>query len=63
LAEQQLSRKAKKVSTDYAKSLGGVDKAAKKAGGALASFDEINVLAQDAGGNEGYGDARRYRHV
>ena len=47
--------KAKKVSTDYAKSLGGVDKAAKKAGGALASFDEINVLAQDAGGNEDTG--------
>lgn len=39
--------KAKQVTTDYAKSLGGTEKAAKKAGKTLASFDEINVLTQD----------------
>ena len=36
--------KATKVSTDYAKSLGGTANAAKKAGDALARFDEINNL-------------------
>lgn len=45
-------KRAKKVSDDYAKSLGGVSKAAK---GALASFDELNVLASDDGGGAGAG--------
>lgn len=44
--------KAKQVSVDYAKSLGGTEKAAKKAGGALAAFDEINVLSQDSGSED-----------
>lgn len=41
--------KAKKVTTDYAKSLGGAGKEAKKS---LASFDEINQLTnKDTGGS------------
>lgn len=35
---------AKKQQTDYAKSLDGTASAAKKAAGALASFDDLNVL-------------------
>lgn len=50
--------KAKQVSTDYAKSLGDTGKAAKKASGALAAFDDINVLNQDSGaGDSGVPDA------
>lgn len=45
--------KAKKVSTDYAKSLGGTADAAKKAQGSLAGFDEINTIgSKDDGSNE-----------
>jgi len=45
--------KAKQVSTDYAKSLGGTADAAKKAGGALAGFDEINSLGNKSGEDTG----------
>ena len=45
--------KAKKVQDDYNKSLGGTAKAADKARGALAKFDDLDVLEkkqEDAGG-------------
>lgn len=46
--------KAKKVQDDYNKSLGGTAKAADKARGALAKFDDLDVLEkkqEDAGGS------------
>lgn len=42
--------KAKQVSTDYAKSLGGTADAAKKAQGSLAGFDEINTIGSKSDG-------------
>lgn len=42
--------KAKKVTTDYAKSLGNVSKEADKS---FANFDEINQLTQKSGGDSG----------
>lgn len=45
--------KATQVSTNYAKSLGGTADAAKKAGGALAGFDEINTLGNKNGEDTG----------
>lgn len=42
--------KAKKVTTDYAKSLGNVSKEADKS---FANFDEINQLTQKSGGDNG----------
>ncbi len=51
--------KAKKVQVDYAASLGKTGAAAKKAGqdakGALASFDELNVIGNQAGGSDAGG--------
>lgn len=51
--------KAKKVQVDYAASLGKTGAAAKKAGqdakGALASFDELNVIGNQAGGADAGG--------
>jgi hypothetical protein len=45
--------KAKQVTTDYAKSLGGTADAAKKAQGSLAGFDEINTIgSKNDGTNE-----------
>jgi len=46
--------KAKKQNIDYAKSLDTASKAAK---GALASFDELNVLSQNTGSVSGGGEA------
>lgn len=51
--------RAKKVQDDYNKSLGGTAKAADKARGALAKFDDLDVLQKQedsSGGGEG-GDA------
>lgn len=49
---------AKKQQTDYAKSLDGTASAAKKAAGALASFDDLNVLqSKDDSGNAGNGSS------
>lgn len=49
--------KAKKVQDDYNKSLGGTAKAADKARGALAKFDDLDILEKpsDAGGGVGEG--------
>lgn len=51
--------KAKKVQVDYAASLGKTGAAAKKAGqdakGALASFDELNVIGNQTGGADAGG--------
>lgn len=44
--------RAKKQTDDYAKSLGGAAKAAK---GALAAFDDLNVLEKNSGGGGGAG--------
>lgn len=53
--------KAKKVQVDYAASLGKTGAAAKKAGqdakGALASFDELNVIGNQSGGSGAGGGA------
>ena len=53
--------KAKKVQVDYAASLGKTGAAAKKAGqdakGALASFDELNVIGNQIGGSDAGGGA------
>lgn len=51
--------KAKKVQDDYNKSLGGTAKAADKARGALAKFDDLDVLEknQDSGGGAGDDEA------
>lgn len=51
--------KAAKVQKDYAKSLSGTGSAAKKAGedaeGSLASFDKLNVMAEENAGGSGGG--------
>lgn len=51
--------KAAKVQKDYAKSLSGTGSAAKKAGedaeGSLASFDKLNVMAEENAGGSGSG--------
>lgn len=55
--------RAKKQNVDYAKSLDGIASSAKKALGALASFDELNVINQNEdsidgnSGGSGGGDA------
>lgn len=58
--------KAVKVQKDYAKSIAGTGSAAKKAGeeaeGSLASFDRLNVMAEEnSGGSDGGGGRGRRR--
>lgn len=59
--------RAKKQQVDYAKSLDKTSSAAKKAAGALASFDELNVIntnSSGGGGSSGSGtDAGGYEEV
>ncbi len=49
--------KAKKQQVDYAKSLDSTAGAAKKAAGALASFDDLNVLQKNDSGSGGSGSS------
>lgn len=49
--------KAKKVQDDYNKSLGGTAKAADKARGALAKFDDLDVLEKQEDTSGGGGDS------
>ena len=59
--------RAKKQQIDYAKSLDKTSSAAKKAAGALASFDELNVINTNSSGGGGSGgsgtDAGGYEEV
>lgn len=57
---------AKKQQTDYAKSLDGTASAAKKAAGALASFDDLNVLQSkddSSSSGKGSGSTTDYEEV
>lgn len=57
---------AKKQQTDYAKSLDGTASAAKKAAGALASFDDLNVLQSkddSSSAGKGSGSTTDYEEV
>lgn len=49
--------RAKQQQVDYAKSLKGTAAAAKKAAGALASFDDLNVLQRDDTSSDSGGDS------
>lgn len=56
--------KAKKQATDYAKSLDKTSGSAKKAAGALAAFDDLNVLQKnDSSGGSGSGVSDLYEEV
>lgn len=55
--------RAKKQQTDYAKSLNSTAGAAKKASGALASFDDLNVLSKNDSGGGGGASSDLYEEV